>query len=97
MQQYAKAILLNNNALNTSYIELYDTITKPLLPPKAGYVEVIDENGEHVYQPTPETALKLEQEEKQLQLQDDIDSMLVNYEYRIVLLELGLNEQEEEK
>lgn len=31
------------------------TITTPLLPPKAGYVEVINENGEHVYEPTPET------------------------------------------
>lgn len=28
-------------------------ITKPLLPPKAGYVEVIDENGKHVYKPVP--------------------------------------------
>lgn len=28
-------------------------ITKPLLPPKVGYVEVIDENGKHVYKPVP--------------------------------------------
>lgn len=32
-------------------------ITKPLLPPKAGYVEVIDSNGNHVYKKveTPES------------------------------------------
>lgn len=24
-------------------------ITRPQLPPKAGYVEVVDENGTHVY------------------------------------------------
>lgn len=28
-------------------------ITKPMLPPKAGYVEV-EENGERKYKPTPE-------------------------------------------
>lgn len=29
---------------------------KPILPPKNGYVEVIDiATGEHVYKPTPET------------------------------------------
>ena len=37
-------------------------ITRPLLPPKAGYVEVIDENGNHVYKPTPETERRLKQE-----------------------------------
>lgn len=37
-------------------------INKPLLPPKSGYVEVIDENGEHVYEPTPET-LRAQQEQ----------------------------------
>ena len=36
-------------------------ITKPMLPPKAGYVEVVDENGNHVYKPTPETERQLKQ------------------------------------
>lgn len=30
-------------------------ISKPTLPPKAGYVEVIDSDGNHVYRPTSET------------------------------------------
>lgn len=30
-------------------------IIKPQLPPRAGYVEVIDENGNHIYRPTAET------------------------------------------
>lgn len=38
-------------------------IIKPLLPPKAGYVEIIDENGDHVYTPTPETIKRLEREQ----------------------------------
>ena len=67
-------------------------ITNPVLPPKAGYVEIIDENGNHIYQPTPETELKFAEQAKQLQLQDDIDSLLIDYEYRIVMLELGLVE-----
>ena len=37
-------------------------ITNPQLPPKAGYVEVIDENGNHVYRPTPETAEQLKKD-----------------------------------
>lgn len=66
-------------------------ITRPLLPPKSGYVEVVDENGNHIYQPTLETQLKLDEKAEQLQLQDDIDALLIDYEYRIVMLELGLN------
>lgn len=45
-------------------------ITKPLLPPKAGYVEVIDENGNHVYKPTKQT-------ETQKEAQAALDQLLV--------------------
>ena len=34
-------------------------ITEALLPPKPGYVEVLDENGEHVYSATEEMTEKL--------------------------------------
>lgn len=37
-------------------------IFETLLPPKVGYVEVIDADGNHVYQPTPE---QLEKEQQQ--------------------------------
>lgn len=37
-------------------------ITTPLLPPRAGYVEVVDDNDNHVYEPTEETRIKLEQD-----------------------------------
>ena len=33
-------------------------ITNPSLPPIAGYVEVVNENGEHTYIPTEETISK---------------------------------------
>lgn len=35
-------------------------INKPLLPPRGGYVEVVDEYGNHVYKPTQETQEKLD-------------------------------------
>ena len=42
-------------------------ISEPLLPPKAGYVEVVDENGNHVYKATAETEAQLKREEQQKQ------------------------------
>lgn len=36
-----------------------NAITNPLLPPRAGYVEVIDEKGNHVYRPTQEIKERL--------------------------------------
>lgn len=38
-------------------------IFRPILPPKSGYVEVLNEYGEHVYEPTPETKEKSKREE----------------------------------
>ena len=56
-------------------------ISKPLLPPKDGYVEDIDENGKHYYRYIPQ--------------QCDINVALsVDHEYRLTLLELGLNGME---
>lgn len=37
-------------------------IITPVLPPKAGYVEIIDEYGNHVYAPTQETLDKQAQQ-----------------------------------
>ncbi len=56
-------------------------ISKPLLPPKDGYVEDIDENGKHYYRYIPQ--------------QGDVnDALSVDHEYRLTLLELGLNGME---
>ena len=66
-------------------------ITKPKLPPRAGYVE-IETDGERRYKPTAETQERLQKEATQADLQNDIDAMLVDYEYRLTLLELGLFE-----
>lgn len=60
-------------------------ITKPVLKPKAGYVERVGANGKHYYEPTKETSAMQ-------QIFTDTDAMLVDYEYRITLLELGLTE-----
>lgn len=63
-------------------------VTKPELPPKRGYVEVIDEGGNHVYKPTKETLKELENQTAQ----NDTDTLIVDHEYRLTLLELGVTE-----
>lgn len=65
-------------------------IHRPVLPPKNGYVEVIDENGNHIYKPTPETQEKQRESEYKAAIQQDMDAMIVDYEYRLTLLELGV-------
>lgn len=65
-------------------------INKPLLPPKAGYVERLNASGEHYYAPTKETMDKLAAEESKLALQQDQDAFMVDHEYRLTLLELGV-------
>lgn len=48
-------------------------ITNPILPPKAGYVEVIDESGNHVYKPTPETENRLKWEDRVSSIENAIE------------------------
>lgn len=45
-------------------------VTRPQLPARAGYVEIINENGEHVYKPTQETIDRQNQENLILELQN---------------------------
>lgn len=51
-------------------------ITTPTLPPFEGYVEIIDDNGNHVYKPTPEFLEKIEMENKMKELKDAMYSLL---------------------
>ena len=51
-------------------------LRQPILPPKAGYVEKIDENGNHIYVPTPETAAKLRVEQEKADLQKLVNVIL---------------------
>lgn len=48
-------------------------INQPILPAKAGYVEIIDENGNHVYAPTQETLDKQAQQVLIDELQTKLD------------------------
>lgn len=64
---------------------------RPELPPKAGYVEVQDEQGNHIYKPTASTIAKLKNEQAMKDIQADMDSVIVDQEYRLTLLELGVN------
>ena len=65
-------------------------IQKPILAPKKGYVEIIDEKGRHIYKATDETERLLQQRIFSKNLQADTDGMLVDHEYRLTLMELGL-------
>lgn len=48
-------------------------ITTPELPAKAGYVEIVDETGNHVYTPTQETIEKQAQQALIDELQAKLD------------------------
>lgn len=65
-------------------------ISRPMLPPKKGYVEV-EVNGVRTYQ-NVETGILIEDEVMAPSAQDDIDAMMVDHEYRLTMLELGLTE-----
>lgn len=51
-------------------------LIKPELPPKAGYVEVVDENGNHVYKPTRETKRALEEATRTQEFQKSLATLL---------------------
>ena len=65
-------------------------ISKPMLPPKKGYVEV-EVNGVRTYR-NVETGILIEDEVMAPSAQDDTDAMMVDHEYRLTMLELGLTE-----
>ena len=62
-------------------------INQPILPAKAGYVEIIDENGNHVYAPTQETI------DKQA-LIDDLQAKL-DEANKVINTMIGLSTNEE--
>ena len=65
-------------------------ITKPELPAKAGYVEIIDENGNHVYEPTQETIEKQAQQALIDELQAKLDEA-----NKVINTMIGLSTNEE--
>ena len=65
-------------------------ITKPQLPAKAGYVEIIDENGNHVYALTQETIDKQAQQALIDELQAKLDEA-----NKVINTMIGLSTNEE--
>ena len=53
-------------------------IITPTLPAKAGYVEIVDENGNHVYAPTQETIDKQKMSSDIITNKNDADEQLLN-------------------
>ena len=65
-------------------------ITKPELPAKAGYVEVVDGIGNHVYAPTQETITKQAQQALIDELQAKLDEA-----NKVINTMIGLSTNEE--
>ena len=65
-------------------------IARPQLPAKAGYVEIIDENGNHVYTPTQETIEKQAQQALIDELQAKLDEA-----NKVINTMIGLSTNEE--
>ena len=65
-------------------------VTKPQLPAKAGYVEIIDEVGNHVYEPTQETIEKQAQQILIDELQTKLDEA-----NKVIDAMIGLSTNEE--
>lgn len=65
-------------------------INQPTLPAKAGYVEIIDENGNHVYAPTQDTIDKQAQQTLIDELQIKLDEA-----NKVINTMIGLSTNEE--
>ena len=65
-------------------------IITPILPAIAGYVEIIDENGNHVYEPTQETIDKQAQQALIDELQAKLDEA-----NKVIDTMIGLSTKEE--
>ena len=65
-------------------------INQPTLPAKAGYIEIVDENGNHVYKPTQETIDKQAQQALIDELQAKLDEA-----NKVIDTMIGLSTNEE--
>ena len=66
------------------------TLSTPQLPAKAGYVEIVDEIGNHVYVPTQETIDKQAQQALIDELQTKLDEA-----NKVINTMIGLSTNEE--
>ena len=65
-------------------------INQPTLPAKAGYIEIVDEIGNHVYEPTQETIDKQAQQALIDELQAKLDEA-----NKVINTTIGLSTNEE--
>ena len=65
-------------------------INQPTLPAKAGYIEIVDEIGNHVYEPTQETIDKQAQQALIDELQIKLDEA-----NKVINTMIGLSTNEE--
>ena len=65
-------------------------INQPTLPAKAGYIEIVDEIGNHVYEPTQETIDKQAQQTLIDELQVKLDEA-----NKVINTMIGLSTNEE--
>ena len=65
-------------------------VTRPELPAKSGYIEIVDEIGNHVYKPTQETIDKQAQQALIDELQAKLDEA-----NKVINTMIGLSTNEE--
>lgn len=62
-------------------------ITNPQLPPKSGYIEVVDMSGNHLYQKTQEQINKELEQEKLLAEQQKVNDITTQLESTQAMLD----------
>ena len=86
--KYALNLAEDNRILSATYEE-YATENTPLVDelPEGDIYEYLYVNGEYIHDPLPEPEIELLPTP-----QEDTDAMLIDHEYRLTMLELGITE-----
>ena len=85
--KYALNLAEDNRILSATFPQYApkDAVVVDTLP-DGNVAEYLYINGEYIYEALPEP----EEPEEQPTAQDDTDAMLIDHEYRLTMLELGL-------
>lgn len=88
-QKYALNLAEDGRILSATY-HIYVQNEMPIVEtlPEGNIYEYLYINGEYIHKPLPEP----EQPKVEPTAQDDTDAMLIDHEYRLTLLELGITE-----
>ena len=86
---YALTLDKNNRIIVATYPKYSNSNILVEALPEGNLYDYLYINGEYIYNPISEEKVEIQHTPTP---QDDVDSMLIDHEYRLTLLELGLNE-----